>query len=163
MDEHTLEIPLVREERLEQDAAELETITTRLGWIMRRQMHRELDSFGLTVPQFMALLCIQGSDQGCSMSELAESSHQVSATMTGIVDRLVERGWVNRQRDRRDRRALIVELTPQGKALVQHISQAKRSQAMQALAALTAEERLTMIETTRRFLAAMENAIRPVN
>ena len=146
--------------QLEQDVSVLEAVTIRLGWVSRRRLEQELSAYNLTVPQFIALRCIQESGSGCSMSELAESSYQVSATMTGIVDRLAEGGLVRRERVSRDRRTLRVVLTPPGVDLLQRISLAKRSWICQFLSDLTPQERLGMIGMAERYLALMEKTVK---
>ncbi len=92
------------------------------------------------------------------MSELAESSHQVSATMTGIVDRLLDRGLVVRERDPNDRRTLRVGLTPAGKELLERVQQRKRAWMLQFLETLTPDERRLMIDMAQRYLAVLENS-----
>lgn len=145
---------------LEKDAVMLETINVRLSWMERRRLEQELDGFNLTMPQYMTLRCVLKSPAGCSMTELAESSHQLSATMTGIVDRLAERGLVQRERDPRDRRALRVMLTQEGKQLMEKVSERKHARMVALLAALTPEERRTMIEMSRRYLSLVEESLR---
>jgi len=49
-----------------------------------------------------------------SMSELATACGVLPNTMTGIVDRLVQRGLVIRDRAEKDRRIVTVALTPAG-------------------------------------------------
>ncbi|MDP8223655.1 MAG: MarR family winged helix-turn-helix transcriptional regulator [Candidatus Lernaella stagnicola] len=49
-----------------------------------------------------------------SMSELAVTSGMLPNTMTGIVDRLVQRGYLLRERAERDRRIVMVGLTKVG-------------------------------------------------
>jgi MarR family transcriptional regulator, temperature-dependent positive regulator of motility len=49
-----------------------------------------------------------------SMSELAASLGMLPNTMTGIVDRLVQRGYAERHRADNDRRIVMVKLTPKG-------------------------------------------------
>jgi len=147
------------EVKLEQDAAALEALNLRLSWVGRRWLQHDLDAHHLTVPQYMTLRCIQDSTEGCSMSELAESSHQVSATMTGIVDRLADRGLVARTPHPRDRRTLRVVLTPAGQQLMAEIHAAKRTLTRQVLSSLLVEERQAMIQTTRRYLEMMESIL----
>lgn len=144
---------------LEQDAVLLETINIRLSWMERRRLEQELDAFSLTLPQYMTLRCVLSHPDGCSMTELAESSHQLSATMTGIVDRLVERGLVLRERDARDRRALRVGMTPEGKQLMEKVSEQKRARMVRLLADLPPEDRRALIENSRRYLALLEESL----
>lgn len=134
----------------------LEALNLRMSWASRKRLQMDLEAFNLTVPQYMTLRCVYNKEEGCSMSELAESSHQLSATMTGIVDRLEDRGLVERRRDPNDRRAQIVGLTPQGKALMEQANAAKRRVTMQGLSLLTPEERRAMIETTQHYLEILE-------
>jgi DNA-binding MarR family transcriptional regulator len=95
------------------------------------------------------------------MSQLAESSHQVSATMTGIVDRLVERGLVARERDPQDRRTLRVDLTLAGRELLEQVRYHKRTWLLQFLEELSPGERRTMIEMAGRYLAIVEKSYNP--
>lgn len=143
---------------LEQDASRLEEINLRLSWLMRKRNEQELDRFGLTMPQYMALSCIQRNTRGCSMSELAESSHQLSATMTGIIDRLVDRGLVLRERDPHDRRALRVALTEEGCRVIDQVNDSQRQRMRALLGVIPAEERQQIIETFARYLRAVEGA-----
>lgn len=145
-------------EALENDAAALEEFIVQLSWVSHRRLEQELDAFHLTIPQYVALKCIKQSTQGCSMSELAESSHQVSATMTGIIDRLLDHGLVVRERDPNDRRTLRVGLTPAGKELLERVQQRKRAWMLRFLETLTPDERKLMIEMARRYLSVLEKS-----
>lgn len=151
---------VLEQQQLEQDAAEIEALNMRLSWVSRRRMQIDLDAYGLTLPQYMAMRCMQENEQGCSMSDLAEASHQVSATMTGIIDRLADRGLVARNPDPRDRRALRVVLTPAGHELLQQVAATKRELTLKILSELSGEERRAMIDSTRRYLEVMEHTVR---
>lgn len=137
----------------------LESLTVEIGWISRRRLEKELDAYGLTPPQYMVLRCVRDSENGCSMSELAESSFQVSATMTGIVDRLVERGLVQRERDPYDRRTLRVVLTGAGVDLLAQVREAKRQWLHEFFGVLSPEDRKRMIEMGRRYLEIVQSTI----
>lgn len=143
--------------QLDEQAADFEAITLRLSWVMHRRLEQRLDAFQLTLPQYMALTHIQRQAHGCSMSALADASHQLSATMTGIIDRLAERGLVVRERDERDRRALRVQLTDAGRALMERVSAAKRAWTREYLSQLTSEDRDSIIALSRHFLSVVES------
>ncbi len=159
---------------LSDDAEAVEDFILQLSWVSHRRLEQELDAFHLTVPQYVALNCIKegtheratgvgapGSaerSEGCSMSELAESSHQVSATMTGIVDRLLDRGLVVRERDPNDRRTLRVGLTHAGTELLERVRQRKRAWMLQFLETLSPDERGLMIEMAQRYMAVLEKS-----
>ena len=144
---------------LDEDVGKMEDLSTRIGWVSRRRFEQELEKFNITVPQFMALRCMMGNDHGCNMSELAESSHQVSATMTGIIDRLEDRGLATRERDPHDRRAQRVVLTPAGKEMMEQIRMQKQAWVKQVLASLSPEERRWMISMSQRYLELVEKTL----
>jgi DNA-binding MarR family transcriptional regulator len=53
-----------------------------------------------------------------TMTELAEYIHSPMSTATGIVDRLVEGGYINRERSGSDRRIVTLGLTEAGSQLI---------------------------------------------
>jgi DNA-binding MarR family transcriptional regulator len=140
------------EDPLKTDIESLEQTMLRLGWATHRQLHQELAEFNLTVPQFAAMRALQGCEHGCTMSELAKTARQISATMTGIVDRLVERGVLVRQRDLADRRTLRVSLTEDGLELLETVRRQKRVRLRQFLEELSPAERKDFIRLIGKYL-----------
>jgi DNA-binding MarR family transcriptional regulator len=68
-------------------------------------------------PAHLRLLTILASHP-CNLSELAVR-HAVSLpTMSNSISVLVERGWVNRVPSQDDRRQVLLELTPEGRAVL---------------------------------------------
>jgi DNA-binding MarR family transcriptional regulator len=72
-----------------------------------------LQGLGLT-PGHMKLLMKLEEGEGRSMTSLSQSFHCDASTMTWLVDRLEERGLVERRLTPSDRRVKAVALTPQG-------------------------------------------------
>lgn len=72
---------------------------------------------GLTGPQ---LVCLRHIAQNGSImpSRLAREIHLSQATVTGIVDRLVSGGWVERTRGEVDRRLVRLAVTERGQELL---------------------------------------------
>lgn len=69
---------------------------------------------GLTPSQLNVLQHLQ--DQGeISAGEIANLTHLKHATITALVDRMVERGFVLRRKSDEDRRRVWVKLTQEGK------------------------------------------------
>lgn len=137
------------------DVAEMERLTLRLGWVTHRQQAQRLKAHNLTMPQFMMLRALQRLGQGCTMSELAEAAMQVSATVTGIIDRLEERELVSRQPHPTDRRSYQVTLTSGGEALLTAIDQEKREHLETYLGALPADGRQQLLALLGGYLAAL--------
>jgi len=104
---------------LERDVSELAHQIMMLGWLERRHFAQELSGHSLTVPQFLTLVTIHRFEKGCTTGMLADETHQCSATMTGIIDRLLKMRLVERTRDENDRRLVLVKLTEAGRAILQ--------------------------------------------
>jgi MarR family transcriptional regulator, organic hydroperoxide resistance regulator len=61
------------------------------------------------------------AEHSYNLSELAELSGVSLPTMSGTVSHLVAQGWVQRTRSPNDRRMIMVELTPDGRALLEQL------------------------------------------
>ena len=77
---------------------------------------RALDELGLTPGDMKAFLVLQ-PDEPKSMGELAGTWACDASNATWMVDRLEERGWVERRPKPGDRRVKTVVLTPDGEKM----------------------------------------------
>jgi len=73
--------------------------------------------FGLTGPQLSTLRVVHRL-QPVSTGALARAACIGYATLTGILDRLEDRGFVTRTRDESDRRSVILNMTKSGEKLL---------------------------------------------
>lgn len=76
-------------------------------------------SLGLTAPQF-DIIATLGNTEGMRFKELGEKTLCTKGTLTGIVDRLADKGLVRRVASPTDGRSQIVQLTPAGEAVFAH-------------------------------------------
>jgi len=77
---------------------------------------RHIRSMGLTPPQFSVIAELGGTD-GMTAVELAFSTLHAKASLTGIIDRLEDKGLVERRPIPDDRRAMNIRLTKKGQAI----------------------------------------------
>ena len=89
------------------------------------RLGREWLEVDLTMPQLKVLFILY-ADGGASMGQLAGTLGVVLSTVTGIIDRLVEHGMVQRQENPQDRRLVICQLTPRAIDTVERLHQAGR-------------------------------------
>jgi len=71
---------------------------------------------GLTPPQF-DIIATLGNTAGMTATELGEKTLITKGTLTGVVDRLSARGWVERVAHESDGRCQIIRLTRSGEDL----------------------------------------------
>ncbi|MGU3436008.1 MarR family winged helix-turn-helix transcriptional regulator [Actinomycetes bacterium M1A6_2h] len=92
--------------------------------IRRRQMSA-LEPFGLSPSHSRALRVLARADQPVRPGYLAERLHIVPRSATDVIDALEQSGYVERRSDPADRRAVLIELTDAGHALVQELSEVR--------------------------------------
>ena len=83
------------------------------AWAILRE---EIEQYDLTPPQF-ALLAFLWQQDGLTQVELSEKGQIDRSTVGGLIDRLERSGLLERRQHPQDRRAYLIYLTEQGKAM----------------------------------------------
>jgi DNA-binding MarR family transcriptional regulator len=92
--------------------------------LVMRTVAAELRAAGeLPAPAHFGLLTML-SAQPRTLSELASLQGVSLPTMSNSISAMVQRGWVRRTSPAKDRRVVIIEVTPTGKAAVERIGRA---------------------------------------
>lgn len=81
---------------------------------LRNALRTHFDS---TLPRFDLMAQLERNPDGLKMKELSQRLMVTGGNVTGLTDKLVDEGLVERRDDPRDRRAYSVHLTAQGKQL----------------------------------------------
>ena len=92
----------------------------RVFQILNEQSQRIKQETGLTGPQLWAIGVIHEHGP-INVSDIARRMYLHPTTVLGIIDRLETRGLVSRNRSKDDRRVIWLELTQDGKDLVQSV------------------------------------------
>jgi DNA-binding MarR family transcriptional regulator len=92
----------------------------------------------------------------CSINDLHHSFGHKRSTLSSLLDRLEERGWIRRARHPTSRRLVIVELTDIGRSIAERVGAAVHEVEARLSAKLGAE-RLAEIEAA---IAALEEELR---
>lgn len=88
-------------------------------------------------------------------TELADALHLSPQTMAGILQRLEQRGMIQRERDASDRRSFMVRLTAEGIAAEAKAPQLLRDEFMVQLQKLPLWEQTLMLATLQRIAHMM--------
>lgn len=123
-----------------------------LAKILRRNENDALEALGLKMWEYDVLSALrrQGEPFRMPATELARESLLSSGAMTNRIDRLEDRGLVEREPDPDDRRGVLVELTEAGRALVDEAIEARLGVANAQLANLTGRERKAISSGLRK-------------
>lgn len=109
--------------------------------LVMRTVAAELRAAGeLPAPAHFHLLTML-SHQPRTLTELAALQGVSLPTMSNSISALVQRGWVKRTAPTRDRRVVIIEVTPTGKAAVERVGRCAETHLAEVLAPLDAGSR----------------------
>ncbi len=106
---------------------------------MRRYSLHAWMELNLTVPQLKTLFFIS-NQHGTNPGKLATALGVTPPNVTGIVDRLVEQGLLIRLEQPGDRRALVLQVTDKGEAILANLREQRVSNLREILTRLTGEE-----------------------
>ena len=120
--------------------ADLSELLLHAAHRMRHGWARSLAEWDLSPHQAMALRTAHAEDGG-RVSDLAARLRIAPRSATEVVDTLEERGLVERCPSPTDRRAVLVQVTDAGRALVAQVERARRSAQLAMFERLSDRER----------------------
>lgn len=100
---------------------------------------------GLSEKEMMLIIFV-GQNQDVKMSEIADNIEAPMSTLTSIVDKLVDGGFLSRDHSGQDRRVINVTLGKIGKMAYKTIINQKKEIAQKVLSQLSEKEQGVLIE-----------------
>ena len=82
--------------------------------------------YATTLPRFDVLAALHATPAGMRMSELSKQLVVSNGNVTGVVEKLVTEGLVERENQESDRRAFLVRITEKGKVLMDEMTAVHR-------------------------------------
>jgi MarR family 2-MHQ and catechol resistance regulon transcriptional repressor len=104
---------------------------------------------GLSLTDFMLLEALLHKGP-MTITAIQEAVLLASGSMTAAVDRLATRGLIARTLSPRDRRARLLELTPEGRTVIETAYERHRGQLNQWMNGLSADERAVTFASLRK-------------
>ena len=132
----------------------LELLNTLLGSTFRQILWRNAAELELTYAQAQVLFYV-AQHRGCHMGQVAKTFNVTLPAITQIVDRLVQKRFLTRGSNPADRRVSILELTAEGKALVQELERVQVEALDPVLQRLSARDRNRLIKGLEKFVEAV--------
>ncbi len=126
-----------------------------IGFLLRQANQRHIAIFGarmgdrLTTTQWSALVKL-AELQPISQNQLGRETSMDVATIKGVVDRLVGRGFVRTAPDRKDGRRLVLAVTDEGRAAIARNVAVAADVTAETLAPLSPGERILLAELLRK-------------
>jgi len=104
---------------------------------------RRLQDYGLTPVQSLVLMTI-AEEEGLSAGEIGKRLVLDNATLSGVLDRLAEGGWIVKATADDDKRLLQIYLTPKAKEITKFIIKERDGLNEDILSPLKQEEKLLL-------------------
>lgn len=128
-----------------------------------RQIIRAIDvhsrklvlEYGLTGTQLL-ILKVAGASGEVAVGEIAKRVSLSPATVTGVLDRLEKRGYVERTRDHEDKRRMMVRVTSGGKGALEGAPPLLQEHFVARFGELAEWEQTLLLSSLQRVAAMME-------
>lgn len=106
-----------------------------------KNLKRHVQAYGLTPIQCLILqtLC---EEEGISAGELGKRIVLDNATLSGVLERMAEKGWVVKKTDEDDKRYLKIYLSDRAKDLVPTLAEKRKGSNDEILGAMSLEEKV---------------------
>ncbi|HET7560614.1 MAG TPA: MarR family transcriptional regulator [Limnochordia bacterium] len=131
--------------------SEIEQLMRTVNRRLRQLTQRLVAERGISYAAFHCL-AIAHKHPGAPIGEIAERVGVTSGTMTSVLDSLEGRGLLSRRRAEHDRRVIQIEVTEQGRALIDDVV----SERQKALAAAMADLGAEALEALQRAFRHLE-------
>ncbi|MCG8400054.1 MAG: MarR family transcriptional regulator [Firmicutes bacterium] len=119
----------------------------------------EIITIELSISRFELLaLVLSDKYETVTMSNLAQGMSVPMSTATGIVDRLVKKELLKRDRSEEDRRVVTVSLTKNGKALVEDLKKHFHNYLDRVRGLLSEEEFKTGLQLVRKIILGFQKS-----
>ena len=114
-------------------------------------------SYGLTFPQFMVLEALLHKDS-MTVGEIREAILSSNGTIPVIINNLVKLGLVQRTKDPEDHRRSVVELTEQGRELIERVCPENDRMFTERFVVWTGEEKKELLRLIAKYHMKFPNA-----
>lgn len=114
-----------------------------------RHLEKATAEENLSHSQAAALGVLSHADRALPLSHLARYLTQEAQSTTELADRLERRGLVRRTRDARDRRLVLLELTPEGRKMYERIQPGIVRNSEQLFGSLSERDRARLADLLR--------------
>lgn len=139
--ETTDEVGAVADRALCELAGDLRAEVNRLAYHLRAPAHRS----GITPTRLATLAALAHAETGLRAGDLAARLGISPASMSRLIEIIVDAGWADRSRDPDDARAVRLTLTGHGQAEIDRLRQENVENLAAELAGLRADQRAVLV------------------
>lgn len=130
--------------------------------LARQYMDRQLRDYQVTPVQSFALIYLhrqEGAAEEVTQRDLERELRLKAPTVNGLVDRMVEKGFITRATSRTDGRCRVLSLSEKGREAVETFQAAARRSEELIHAEFSDQEEQLLRELLTRLIANLENEV----
>lgn len=140
---------------LENTEKKVEDLTTCLDNIVQYFIFKIHDPNSFSCPEDInkkeiSVIEVIGKKEPCTMTEIADGVNLAVSTLTGIIDTLVSKEYVKRERSKKDRRTVNVVLSEKGKKVYNSHHEVHLMMSKSLLSYLEEEEQVEFIRLFKK-------------
>lgn len=113
------------EKDVDEKVKHIELYLRRIDYIIRKEGRQILGDINITVPQFTALQILINNGN-LTIGELSQQMALACSTITDLIDRMEKGRLVERKRDEKDKRVVIVKVLPKGYEILEEVLNKRR-------------------------------------
>jgi MarR family transcriptional regulator, transcriptional regulator for hemolysin len=141
------------------DRASLGSLLSRAARQWRRAADLRLQPFDLTEATWLPLVHIARAPESPRQKDLAASMSLDGSSVVRLLDNLEAAGLIKRKEGENDRRAKIILLTPQGRAIADKVEVAARRIRGDALAGLSDKDIATTVRVLKHVCRVLDATV----
>ncbi|MGO4387022.1 MarR family winged helix-turn-helix transcriptional regulator [Microvirga sp. 2YAF29] len=132
------------------------TCSTLIEGEVRRRLR---ESFDVTLPRFDLMAQLDKAPDGMTLSDLSKRMMVSNGNLTGLVERLVTSGHLDRRVSPEDRRALVISLTESGRTEFRTMATEHESWIAELFGDLTQKDQKDLMRLLAKTKLSARNAI----
>ena len=127
--------------------------------LLNRLFQRHYAQFDLTPAKLNVLMLVKhvGGEEGLPQREIAKRLIISGSDVTGLIDRLEEKGLLTRRGVSSDRRVKLIKITPKGSALLDRLWPSHTEQVELVMAPLSKKEQEQLIALLTKVRTRLQN------
>lgn len=118
----------------------------------KKAMNHEMEKYEVTTAHCAVIRVLHGAGDS-SQAEIAEHLRSDRATIGTVIDKLTQKGLVQKLVDSKDKRANLISLTPKAREIAPKIQAASEAVSARALQGFTPEEKAAFFNALAKIVA----------
>lgn len=124
--------------------------------LLRKRFETRASGYGLSAAQWRLLVRVF-KEEGIAQARLAELLEIEPISVSRLIDRMEEGGWIERRNDKSDRRVRTIYLTEKSRAIFNQMRGMATQVFDYALTGLSADERRTTINALKTIISNLSD------